>query len=133
MGKGGSLPSPKDWERLKGILRFDETYDKVMTTIIASLSTIKISEEGRKPSDVWEIKLEPYEGAHFAVFPEELVKRCILLGCPPKGVVLDPFAGSGTVGKVAIELNRKAILVELIEDFVDLIKARCREIEVLKI
>jgi DNA modification methylase len=47
------------------------------------------------------------------------------MGCPPRGVVLDPFAGSGTVGEVAMRLNRRAILIELIPEFADLIRKRC--------
>lgn len=57
---------------------------------------------GRNRRDVWTIPPEPYAGAHFAVMPTALVKPCVLAGCRPGGLVLDPFAGSGTVGKVAI-------------------------------
>jgi len=55
---------------------------------------------------VWEIATQPYPEAHFATFPEELAKRCVLAGCPLGGVVLDPFAGSGTVVQVAQDLAR---------------------------
>ena len=48
-------------------------------------------------------------GAHFAVFPEELIRPCILAGCPPGAKVIDPFAGSGTTGVVAEQLGRDAI------------------------
>ncbi len=51
--------------------------------------------------------------SHFATFPEELPKRCILAATRLNDLVLDPFAGSGTVGKVAIELGRRAILCDL--------------------
>ena len=37
---------------------------------------------GRNPGDVWEIKTSNFKGSHFAVFPEELVERCIKAGCP---------------------------------------------------
>ena len=47
------------------------------------------------------------------MFPKDLVRPCILAGCPKGGVVLDPFAGSGTVGQVAEELGRGAVLIEL--------------------
>jgi len=47
------------------------------------------------------------------VFPKELVKPCILAGCPPGKTVLDPFGGTGTVGQVADELGRNAVLIEL--------------------
>ena len=67
-------------------------------------------------------------------FPEELVRQCILAGCPPKGTVLDPFAGSGTTGKVAQDLNREAILIELILGYLKIIKKRCgNSINVIKL
>jgi site-specific DNA-methyltransferase (cytosine-N4-specific) len=56
-------------------------------------------------------------GSHPAVFPRELARRCILLGSRPGDVVLDPFSGSGTTGIVAVELRRRAILVELNEAY----------------
>ncbi len=61
---------------------------------------------------------------HPAVFPRELARRCILLGSRPKDVVLDPFSGSGTTGVVAAELGRRAILVELNEEYVGHAKSR---------
>lgn len=67
----------------------------------------------RNKRDVWTIATKPFSGAHFAVFPEELIKPCILAGCPMGGVVLDPFGGSGTTAKVALELGRHFDLIEL--------------------
>ena len=74
---------------------------------------------GRNLRSVWTIATQPYLGAHFATFPEKLVEPCILAGCPPDGTVLDPFAGSGTTGRVANRLGRRAILVELNPDYID--------------
>ena len=68
---------------------------------------------GRNRRSVWTIATQPYSEAHFATFPEALVKPCILAGCPEGGTVLDPFGGSGTVGVVAARLFRRAALVEL--------------------
>jgi site-specific DNA-methyltransferase (cytosine-N4-specific) len=58
------------------------------------------------PSDFWSIPTKPFRGAHFAVFPPELPLRPILASCPPDGIVLDPFAGSGTVAYVCELINR---------------------------
>lgn len=80
--------------------------------------------ETRNARSVWNIPVRPYQGAHFAVFPSELPRRCVLAGCPPDGVVLDPFAGSGTTGEVARELGRRAILLELQSDYIDIIRTR---------
>lgn len=78
--------------------------------------------ERRNARTVWSIPTQPYSGAHFATFPEELARRCIRAGCPAGGVVLDPFAGSGTVGKLAIEEGREAVLCDLA--YQDLAKVR---------
>ena len=69
---------------------------------------------------VWTIPTEPFSGAHFATFPQELVARCILAGSRPGDVVLDPFMGSGTVGKVATDLGRQFIGLELNPEYVEL-------------
>lgn len=73
---------------------------------------------------VWTIPTQPYHNSHFATFPEDLIKPCILATCPIGGTVLDPFAGSGTTGQVAIELGRKAVLIELNPKYVELIERR---------
>ena len=52
------------------------------------------------------------KSTHTAPFPAALVEPCILATCPPGGTVLDPFSGSGTVGRVAARAGRKAILIE---------------------
>lgn len=127
-GKGGSIPLPDDWIKLKELLDFDDIYDRWVTETHLVLQTVKPHPKGKNPGDVWEIKLQPLTEAHFATFPEELVVKCIEAGCPEGGLVLDPFAGSGTVGKVANELNRNSILIELVEDYLDIIKKRCKHI-----
>lgn len=79
----------------------------------------------RNKRSVWTIQSDPYPEAHFATYPPDLIKPCILAGCPEDGTVLDPFAGSGTTGAVAIALGRRAILIELNSDYVKLIHKRC--------
>lgn len=81
----------------------------------------------RNARSVWNIPTQGYKGAHFATFPTEIPTRCILAGCPPGGVVLDPFAGSGTTGAVAIELGRFPILIELNPEYAKMIEKRLRE------
>ena len=80
--------------------------------------------ETRNKRSVWEVTTKPYRGAHFATFPPDLIKPCILAGCPTGGTVLDPFGGSGTTGMVALELGRSAELIELNPDYVDIINER---------
>jgi len=62
---------------------------------------------------VWSVPVKPYAGAHFAVFPTELIEPCILAGAPVGAVVLDPFMGSGTTAQVAQTLGRKYLGCEL--------------------
>lgn len=67
----------------------------------------------RNKRTVWRVSPQPYRGQHTATFPPPLIEPMILAGCPAKGVVLDPFAGSGTVGMVANRLSRRAVLIDL--------------------
>jgi DNA modification methylase len=78
----------------------------------------------RNARSVWEIQTMQYADAHFAVFPEELPRRCILAGCPEGGTVLDPFMGSGTTGLVARRLGRRSIGVELNPDYCEMAARR---------
>ena len=79
---------------------------------------------GRNARSVWNIATHPYLEAHFATFPEEIPRRCISAGCPKGGIVLDPFAGSGTTGAVARGLGRSSISIELNPEYVKLIEGR---------
>jgi DNA modification methylase len=66
---------------------------------------------------VWTIPVKPYAGAHFAVFPQELIEPCIMAGAPVGGIVLDPFMGSGTTAQVAQHLGRQYLGCELNPDY----------------
>lgn len=83
-----------------------------------------VSEKGRNMRTVWKIGTIGIKESHFSTFPEELVKRCILAGCPESGIVLDPFLGSGTTLKVAKRLNRNGIGIELNRRFIEIAKKR---------
>ena len=69
--------------------------------------------------DVWEISEKPKKsrGIHFAAFPDELVKRCINVGCEKEGEILDPFVGSGTVLRVALSTGRSALGIDLSQTY----------------
>jgi len=71
------------------------------------------NEDGRNCRAVWSINTKPSIGNHVAKFPEALCIRPIVAGCPRNGIVLDPFIGSGTTAKVAMELGRNYIGIEL--------------------
>lgn len=79
----------------------------------------------RNKRSVWEIAMKAVIRApKTATFPEALVKPCLLAGTPEGGTVLDPFAGSGTVGVVARKAGRSAILIELSEDYCAMMRER---------
>jgi len=80
--------------------------------------------KGANKRSVWTVNTKPFKGAHFATFPIDLIKPCVLAGCPEGGTVLDPFGGSGTTALVANGHNRNAILCELNEDYVEIIGKR---------
>jgi site-specific DNA-methyltransferase (adenine-specific) len=84
--------------------------------------------ETRNRRSVWTVNTRPYRGAHFATFPPDLIRPCILAGCPKGGTILDPFGGSGTTGQVAMEESRKAVLCELNPEYVQLIDKRLCEV-----
>ena len=73
---------------------------------------------------VWTVNTKPYSGAHFAVFPTELIEPCILAGAPVGGIVLDPFMGSGTTAQVAQDLGRQYLGCELNPEYGKLQKKR---------
>lgn len=87
--------------------------------------------DGRNPGDYWEadpdlvpdlwtIPTQPFPQAHFAVFPAKLAERCVRAGCRPGGTVLDPFAGSGTTGLVALRNGHPFVGVDLSPKYLDL-------------
>jgi DNA modification methylase len=74
----------------------------------------------RNKRSVWTVTTKPYAGAHFAVFPSDLIEPCILAGAPAGGIVLDPFMGSGTTAQVAQNLGRQYIGCELNPAYMEL-------------
>jgi len=84
--------------------------------------------ETRNKRSVWSIITRPFKGAHFAVMPEELVTPCVLAGSEEGDLILDPFAGSGTVGVVALRHGRRFVGVELNPDYAELANERIRSV-----
>ena len=78
----------------------------------------------KRKKSVWNIKTKPYKDAHFSVFPEELIKPCILAGSEKGDLILDPFIGSGTTAVAAKSLNRDYIGCELNQDYAKLISKK---------
>lgn len=79
---------------------------------------------GRNARSVWTITTRPYREAHFATFPPEMPRRCILAGSKPGDTVLDPFAGAGTTGLVADRLGRNFVGFDINPAYVEMARQR---------
>ena len=97
---------------------------------IGDNSTCHKNDEGeyvKNKRSVWTVKVAPYQGAHFATWPPELVRPMVLAGCPVGGTVLDPFSGSATTGMVALQERRNYIGTDLNSEYLPMAEARIRE------
>lgn len=81
----------------------------------------------RNRRSVWSIRTKPFKGAHFAVYPTELVEPCVLAGSKPNDTVLDIFSGSGTTGVVSLQNGRNYIGIELNPDYAQLSEQRLND------
>ena len=97
---------------------FVYVYKKTGDCEVIKASDITLDEWADWADGVWNISNSGI--GHTTPFAEELVKRCIKLWSCPRDTILDPFAGAGTVNKVAIENHRNAIGIELNKEFYDL-------------
>lgn len=81
---------------------------------------VYVSDGTRNKRTVWTVATQPFGGAHFAVYPPELIRPCILAGSRSGDTVLDPFSGSGTTGMVATQEGRRYVGIDLNRDYLDL-------------
>lgn len=95
---------------------------------LAQQSFVTITETKNK-RDVWSVTTKPCREAHFATFPEDLIEPCILAGCPIGGVVLDPFFGSGTTGRVAAKFSRHYLGIELNPEYIEISNRRTNHVQ----
>lgn len=73
---------------------------------------------------VWRIVPINKDDGHPCPFPEQLVERLVVASCPPDGIVLDPFMGSGTTAAVAQRLGRRFIGCDISAEYVALANKR---------
>lgn len=93
----------------------------------------RVDAETRNPGDVWTMPTQPFPGAHFAAMPVALAERCVLAGCKPGGVVLDPYSGSGTTGLAATKNGRRYVGIDLSADYLDLsLRTRLAQIALIE-
>lgn len=124
--EGPGSHSPKDHARAKADLKDSTKFGRGagwrVKGAFGNVVTDLVSE--RNVRTVWTMATQPFSGAHFATFPEELAARCILAGSRPGDVVFDPFMGAGTVAKVATDLGRRYIGCELSAEYLKLHEQR---------
>jgi len=80
--------------------------------------------EGKNPGDFWVINTKGFKGAHFAVYPEELLQRPVLSSSRVGDVVLDPFIGSGTTAVVAKKFERHFLGCDINPEYVEIANQR---------
>ncbi|HLI70807.1 MAG TPA: site-specific DNA-methyltransferase, partial [Ktedonobacteraceae bacterium] len=76
-------------------------------------------------TNVWYIK-PAHTKEHPAMFPTELAEKVISYYSFKEDVILDPFAGIGTVGEAAVKLGRRFVLIEQDEKYVSIIRERAK-------
>ena len=101
-----------------------KTRIKLESAMRGDISSERKHYEMRNIRTTWSINTKPFKDAHFATYPDELVRVPILAGCPINGIVLDPFIGSGTTALTALELNRYFIGIELVKESIDIANNR---------
>ena len=115
--------------------RFNNTYEHVFHFTLGkkyyfNLDAVKIlGANGRmkNPGDVWSINTQPLNGTHTATYPEKLIEQIVLCSTPEKGVVFDPFLGTGTTLIVSQKLGRKCIGFEINEEYFEYLNRRYTE------
>lgn len=87
---------------------------------------LKYHPKGSKPNDVWDIIPEDTQGRqlHFAPYPVDLCILPMLATCPPGGIVLDPFSGTGTTAVAAKRLGRKSVGIDISRQYLELTQKR---------
>ncbi|SFC83753.1 DNA modification methylase [Pseudomonas citronellolis] len=80
--------------------------------------------ETRNKRSVWSVSTAGFKGAHFATFPPDLIRPCVLAGAPRDGLILDPFGGAGTTGLVAMQEGRRSVLLELNPEYAAIARTR---------
>ncbi len=112
---------PAKWERW-GKQTIVKAYRGIKPIDMDSLERRR--EEGKPVRTVWTMPTKPYPGQHMAPYPPELAARCIRLGCPKRGLVLDPFTGSGATAAAAKITGRRYVGIDIVESYLDDTAAR---------
>ena len=107
-------------------------YEEVRPDLCRSRKAYMPADFKRNKRSVWPVNTQGFNGAHFAVFPPDLIRPCILAGSKKGGIVLDPFIGSGTTAEVAIEEHRRCIGIEINPRYAEMARKRMSQAELLQ-
>jgi DNA modification methylase len=135
IGRNWVLRAPIIWKR-KGAMPEPTAHDRPWRTyemifmLAKSQKYFFVRDKLNKEEDIWTISSRPKNtnGNHTAAFPDELVERCLAVGCPETGKVLDPFAGSGTVLRVAVKSGREAAGIDLSPKFCEYMASQLNDL-----
>lgn len=111
-------------KRHKRVAAYEASADEELKTSAGLLNISDIAYSKRNKRDVWAVATSPFPEAHFATFPPKLIEPCILAGSPREGLVLDPFAGAGTTGVVALRHRRRFVGIELNPQYIQMAEKR---------
>lgn len=114
------------------VLVYRKSSDKLIDWYIRNYPNKKVLKgskikDGYEKTNIW--KISPAHSKHHpAIFPTELAEKVIRYYSFKNDVVLDPFAGIGTVGAAALRLNRRFVLIDIDEKYIDVAKKRIGKI-----
>jgi DNA modification methylase len=107
----------------------EERHKKGMKGVSRKEYGALMNPNGKNKRTVWSVNPIKSKESHYAMYPEELIVDCVKATCPPDGLVLDPFSGSGTTGSVALKNSRGFVGIELIPESVAIAEAKLAEIK----
>lgn len=114
----------EDSFRLSKRIQKPHKHEQIGSDIVKGFGDFIQDPNGANKRSVWTVTTKPFAEAHFATFPEDLIKPMIIAGCPENGICYDPFMGAGTTALVAHKLDRKFIGSELNPDYVAIAEKR---------
>lgn len=124
LGRASKRPRASGNKTHKAVTEYEQSDSEEHRTKAGLLKISGKAYGTRNKRSVWTIAPKPYKEAHFATFPPALVKPCVLAGSQPGSVILDPFAGAGTVGVVAKQHGRHFVGFELNPTYADMARKR---------
>jgi DNA modification methylase/DNA-binding XRE family transcriptional regulator len=128
MVNDGDVPDFRMFLREKKDVAIESRSEKAKSINEKGYFFLIYNRNGTMPSDIWEIMPDESDVKHYNVTPEDLCRLPILATCPAEGIVLDPYCGTGTTCKVANELKRRSIGIDINPEYINQANARLRNV-----